>query len=166
MRKECSANEIAFERADDHDVEANFDGGMVSYDVGALLLERWITQSRSSHAFAIGAIRLMSCIRLKFWQACPHDDQRHGGALSAGSGRPTFQGAGAQPALGVRLCPCLALGRRGPCRLRHRRLRSADGRLAGEPDSSRDCCPRHAGAKRKCRERPEPLTSATPRLLS
>jgi hypothetical protein len=30
MRKECSANEIAFERAGDRDVEANFDGGMVS----------------------------------------------------------------------------------------------------------------------------------------
>ena len=75
-----------------------------------------------------------------------HHDQRQGRALPAGSRQPAVPGAGAQPALGVRLHLCLDLDRLRLCRLRHRRLCPADRRLAGQPDGPCGLRPRCAGA--------------------
>ena len=67
MRKECSANESAGERAGDRNVEVNFDGGIVSYDMGALLLElsicRSVTSSGLPHAFS-GRSTMFAVLRM------------------------------------------------------------------------------------------------------
>ena len=68
--------------------------------------------------------------RRRAWQAGQNDGERQGGALPARPGQPAVPGAAPECAVGVGLHLCRHLG--GLClrRLRHRRLRAPDRRLA------------------------------------
>ena len=69
-------------------------------------------------------------------QAFADNDQRQGGPLSAGSCEPTVPRFRAEPSVARRFYLCRDLGRLRLCRLRHRRLRPADRRLAGQQDGA------------------------------
>ena len=64
-------------------------------------------------------------------QAGANDDQRQGGAVPARPRQPAVPGAAAERAVGLGLHLCRDLDRLRLCRLRHRRLRPPDRRLAG-----------------------------------
>ena len=74
-------------------------------------------------------------------QAFADNDQRQGGPLSAGSCEPAVPRFRAEPPVAGRLYVCRDLGRLRLCRLRHRRLRAADRRLASQQDGARGLRP-------------------------
>ena len=79
-------------------------------------------------------------------QAGAHDDQRQGRAVPAGPRQPAVPCAGAEQAVGVGLHLRRDLGGLRLRRLRHRHLRPADRRLAGQPHGARQLRPGCAGA--------------------
>ncbi len=63
------------------------------------------------------------------------------GSLSVGSREPTVPRFRSRPSVARGFYLCRDLGRLRLCRLRHRRIRPADRRLAGQPDSACGLCP-------------------------